>query len=71
MESKWISVKDEPPPLDTWVLVWCRIYGTYIGCNERIYGNWGNWNDGKTLGVLPPLFWMPLPESPDDKQNKK
>lgn len=61
----WISVRDNPPPFGLQVLVWCKIYGIYIGCNERIEGTgYGNWNDGKENGVLPPIYWKSLPESP-------
>lgn len=63
---EWISVKDKFPPFGDWVLVYCRIYGRYIGSYQRIDPeyNFGVWNDGNNSGVLPPTHWMPLPEPP-------
>jgi len=67
-ERQWIPVTpDTMPEFDTWVLCYCRIYGFYIGCHQRILDtNYGNWNDGKDLGILPPIFWMLLPEKPNN-----
>jgi hypothetical protein len=63
---EWIPVAKKLPPFDEWVLAYCRIYGCYIGSYQRIAPDtsYGNWNDGKNLGVLPPTHWMPLPEPP-------
>jgi hypothetical protein len=65
---KWISVKDSLPEFNKHVLVYCRIFGTYIGSHvfigEFAGKKYGNWNDGKSTGVLPPTHWMPLPEPP-------
>lgn len=65
----WIDETKQKPPFGKHVLCYCRIYGYYIGSYENIApdvsGNiWGNWNDGKHLGVLPPTHWMELPEKP-------
>ncbi len=62
---EWIKTEDHLPPFGEHVLVWCKIYGRYIASYQRISDtNWGNWHDGKDLGVLPPVCWMPLPEAP-------
>jgi hypothetical protein len=62
---EWISVKERLPPFNQSVLCHCRIYGRYIGSYDRILDTgWGNWSDGKILGVLPPTHWMPLPKPP-------
>lgn len=67
-KPEWVSVEDRLPEFNKPVLAFCRVYGRYIGWYEFIgeaFGEkHGNWNDGKNLGVLPPLFWMPLPEPP-------
>ncbi len=66
MEQNWIEEKRSKPPFGEWVLCFCRIYGRYIGCYERLIegSSYGNWNDGKQLGVLPPTHWQYLPEPP-------
>lgn len=62
---KWIDVKEIKPPFETSVLVYCEIYGMYIGYYRRILDtSHGQWDDGKNIGVLPPLFWMYLPTKP-------
>lgn len=65
MGSEWVKVEAKKPEFGQWVVCHCRIYGYYIGCYERILdSNWGQWNDGKQSGVLPPVFWQPLPTPP-------
>lgn len=62
---EWISVKERLPEFGELVIVYCRIYGRYIGSYERLHDTiHGNWHDGQSLGVLPPTHWMPLPEPP-------
>lgn len=64
--NRWIPVSERLPEFDTWVLCYCKIYGFYIGSYQRILDTChGNWNDGKDLGVLPPIYWQPLPQSPN------
>ena len=64
-KTSWISVEERLPEFGEPVFVWCRIYGRYIGTYQQIDGTrFGNWSDGKDLGVLPPLFWQPLPTPP-------
>lgn len=58
----WHEETKIKPPFGVHVLCYCKIYGYYIGSYERIEDtNWGNWHDGKQLGVLPPIHWMELP----------
>ncbi len=68
MESNWIKTSSKLPEFDTPVLVFCKIYGRYIGSynfiGEAFGEKHGNWHDGKQLGVLPPTHWQPLPERP-------
>lgn len=64
----WIKTKDKKPELNTPVLVWCKLYGRFIATYEDIGAgkNWGNWRDSNgNLGILPPIYWMPLPEPPN------
>jgi hypothetical protein len=63
---KWINTKDKLPEFGVPVLVNCKIYGRYIATLERIEPDcdYGNWHDGKILGVLPPTHWMELPPPP-------
>lgn len=65
-QDNWIDERKQKPPFETWVLCYCRIYGFYIGCYQQILDTgWGNWNDGKELGVLPPTHLQPLPSTPN------
>lgn len=64
----WISVKDQKPDFEEPVLVFCELYGNYIGVYHfvgEIFGEQhGIWINGTERGVLPPTHWMPLPEPP-------
>jgi hypothetical protein len=67
----WIKTEDKKPELNEPVLVWCRIYGRFIATYEDIGAgkNWGNWRDSNgNLGILPPIYWMPLPEPPPQQR---
>ena len=65
----WKITIIEHPPFGQPVLVWCRIYGFYVGAYMQIEDtDWGNWSDGENTGVLPPVCWMPLPEVPTIKE---
>lgn len=63
-KPKWISVDEFKPAFGMRVLVFCRIYGSYIASFEHIGHGHGNWHDGKQLGVLPPTHWMLLANDP-------
>lgn len=69
---EWIKVEDKLPEFDELVLVWCKLYGNFLATYEEIgelngirYGNWRDF--GGSLGILPPIYWCPLPEAPKDK----
>jgi len=75
---KWIKTEVQTPrcypSLDfVHVIVWCRIYGTYMATYSRIddtgFYEWKDWNG---IIVLPPVYWMEMPESPLEqlKNNK-
>lgn len=59
--SEWISVKDElPKQHGTKVLAICK----YDGCSTFFYDVVHFW---KTRGFEHPvIYWMPLPEAPED-----
>lgn len=70
----WVKCSDRMPEFDTPVLVFCKIYGrsiyTYVFIGEFLGDKFGNWHDGKSLGVFPPTHWMPLPQKPNDTLQK-
>lgn len=65
----WVKCSDRLPEFDTPVLVFCELYGraiyTHVFIGEFQGDKFGNWHDGKSLGVLPPTHWMPLPPKPE------
>lgn len=67
---EWIKESEHKPPFGERVLVYCRIYGrclyTYEFIGEAFGEKWGNWHDGKNLGVLPPVYWCHIPEIPEE-----
>ena len=67
-QQEWIPVEVRLPEFGESVLVFCRIYGRFIASYEFIgeFQNekYGNWSDGKNIGILPPTHWMLLPLPP-------
>jgi len=69
LQFEWTLEKNYKPIFGMPVVVWCRIYGKAIYTYERLdpeYG-WGNWHDGKSLGVLPPVYWSYIPNPPKEE----
>ena len=61
----WIKTEIQKPKFGELVLVYCRIYGRFLATYERIEDtNFGNWRYESNLGILPPVFWMNIPEIP-------
>lgn len=60
----WVKETDKKPQFDKTVVCWCQIYGLYLGRYIHIGFGYGNWNNGRDTGVLPPIYWMELPEPP-------
>lgn len=65
----WVAVSERLPEFGETVLVYCKIYGRFLATYEYIgdfqgekYGNWRGFN-GK-LGILPPVYWLQIPEPP-------
>ena len=56
---KWISVKDQLPPINTLVLTFD---GEFIGIEERLHtGRDDDWSQSYSV-----THWMPLPEPPKE-----
>ncbi len=64
----WVKTEQRKPKFDEPVWVWCRIYGKYLATYEEIDGTgWGNWRDfNGNLGILPPVYWLEIPEVPTE-----
>jgi hypothetical protein len=60
---EWYLEKNTKPTFNLPVIVECAIYGRYIGWYQQIIGEFGNWHDGKQLGVLPPIKWAHIPST--------
>ena len=65
----WVAVSERLPEFGEAVLVYCNIYGRFLATYEFIgefqgekYGNWRDFNGN--LGILPPVYWMQIPEPP-------
>lgn len=74
--TKWISFKEQIPPLDKPVLAW-RVgehwaegkscYAIIHWSNDR---GWVDYWDGDRAELMPPKYWMPLPEKPETDKNE-
>lgn len=66
--SDWINVKDRLPPVHFNVLVWCG--KDKYNCDQyhiaRI-DKYGCWYNVDRFGGCSPIFWCPLPESPESE----
>jgi len=67
--TQWVAVSNQLPNFDETVLVYCSIYGRFLATYEHIGDfegeKYGNWRDFKgNLGILPPVYWMKIPEPP-------
>lgn len=70
--DNWIDVNDRLPAFEKRVLVYCAIYGMFI-VHYQFIGEfdgvkYGNWHDGRNLGILPPTHWQPLPSPPQPEK---
>lgn len=60
----WIIETDRKPPFGKLVLVHCRVYGKFLATYEEIGYGYGNWKHNNELGILPPVYWLDIPEIP-------
>ncbi len=66
--NKWISVKDELPPIETHIILYNGdvIFGLY---SDDWHGkNYFTTNFEQFLGVEDVTHWMPLPEPPNEQR---
>lgn len=67
-QRNWVSVKDRLPPVHFDVLVWCG--KDKYHCDQyhiaRIDKH-GCWYNVDRFGGCNPIFWCPLPESPESE----
>jgi hypothetical protein len=61
----WNLEKNKKPKFGELVLVYCKTYGRFLASYEQIEDtDWGNWSYNGDLGILPPIYWMSIPEIP-------
>jgi len=58
-KSNWISVKDELPDTDAYVLVFCKIGA------QRIRLSWYSTHSNRWMDYIDVTHWQKLPEFPD------
>jgi hypothetical protein len=65
---EWITTEDTKPKFGELVLVYCKIYGRFLAIYEQLDNTrYGNWRDMQgNLGILPPIYWMKIPEIPNE-----
>ena len=70
MSEEWISVKERLPERDGFYLTYDIKRISRWGVDEYIvttgFGFWYDSIDGASL--LPPSYWMPLPEPPEARE---
>jgi len=72
VRSKWISVRDQLPPIDRRVLFCCDIDGDFTEVDLGQFS--GNWTESKTAVAMelggddwaPCSHWMELPDPPGE-----
>ena len=61
----WIKESERKPEFGELVLVYCKLYGRFLASYEQIGDTtWGNWSYNGQMGILPPLYWMRIPDIP-------
>ncbi|HDY2462603.1 TPA: DUF550 domain-containing protein [Escherichia coli] len=59
----WISCSDRMPPQDDWILIYSK-HGEYMA--GQVQGEYVELSDGTLSWLGNALFWMPLPEPPQE-----
>ncbi|ELJ6434668.1 DUF551 domain-containing protein [Escherichia coli] len=61
--DSWISCSDRMPPQDDWILIYSK-HGEYMA--GQVQGEYVELSDGTLSWLGNALFWMPLPEPPQE-----
>ncbi|WP_338386116.1 DUF551 domain-containing protein [Escherichia coli] len=59
----WISCSERMPPQDDWILIYSK-HGEYMA--GQVQGEYVELSDGTLSWLGNVLFWMPLPEPPQE-----
>ncbi|EKE5269020.1 DUF551 domain-containing protein, partial [Escherichia coli] len=59
----WISCSERMPPQDDWILIYSK-HGEYMA--GQVQGEYVELSDGTLSWLGNALFWMPLPEPPQE-----
>lgn len=59
----WISCSERMPPQDDWILIYSK-HGEYMA--GQVQGEYVELSDGTLSWLWNALFWMPLPEPPQE-----
>ncbi|EFD0115248.1 DUF551 domain-containing protein [Escherichia coli] len=62
-QDGWISCSDRMPPQDDWILIYSK-HGEYMA--GQVQGEYVELSDGTLSWLGNALFWMPLPEPPQE-----
>lgn len=61
--DSWISCSEQMPPQDDWILIYSK-HGEYMA--GQVQGEYVELSDGTLSWLRNALFWMPLPEPPQE-----
>ena len=62
-QDGWISCSERMPPQDDWILIYSK-HGEYMA--GQVQGEYVELSDGTLSWLGNALFWMPLPEPPQE-----
>ncbi|EFO2085186.1 hypothetical protein DP048_14750 [Escherichia coli O109] len=63
IKDGWISCSERMPPQDDWILIYSK-HGEYMA--GQVQGEYVELSDGTLSWLGNALFWMPLPEPPQE-----
>lgn len=61
--DSWISCSERMPPQDDWILIYSK-HGEYMA--GQVQGEYVELSDGTLSWLGNALYWMPLPEPPQE-----
>ncbi|EFL9505102.1 DUF551 domain-containing protein [Escherichia coli] len=65
IKDGWISCSERMPPQDDWILIYSK-HGEYMA--GQVQGEYVELSDGTLSWLGNALFWMPLPEPPQESK---